>query len=452
MKFLAILKDSFREAVDGFVIYVMVGLSTLVILLVACIGYKPVPAEKAFASMLGSLRFVNADRGRSAIHGFPMSGVGFTVSDLQKLNEAELAQEGDYRLRLHIEDTVVGGLGGNRPQIVPKKDRMFFQGVANWAHTPGPNSNPDPDAVTDDLIADFVKDAFETEGNVQVMKIDRLPDVGPTHYVFQVETKGRKGARGWLHQPNLLFGAIEIPIEVPLGVMVYMIQDQLVNGFGAWITLLIAVVLTAFFFPNLMRKGAIDLVLSKPINRVTLLIFKYVGGLTFVFLNTAYAVGGVWLVLGLRSGIWSSGFLLTIFGITFYFAILYAVSTLIGVLTRNAIASILVTIAFWFLMWIVGFVYSFVDLVKHEPGFKDRIPKWVVVTVDTAHAVLPRTKDLDKLTTKLVVQGTLGESDKRRRTLDNLSWPSWGEVLGVSLAHIALMLGLASLRFVKRDF
>jgi ABC-type transport system involved in multi-copper enzyme maturation permease subunit len=454
MKFFMILKDSFREAVDGFVIYVMVILSTLLIVLVGCIGYEPVEAQLAFDSMLRSSRFVNSDRGRSAFRAFPMFGVSFKIQDLQKLNDASQPQEGDYKMRLVIADST---LGMQPPDAKEKKtdktDSQFYQAVAFWNHTPDGNSMslPDANAVSDAIVFDFLKDMFETHGNVNVSEVTRLPDEGRNNYVFQITTKGRKGVRGWLHRPNLFFGAIEVPIEFSLGRMVYFLQDQLVNGLGAWISLLVAVIFTAFFIPNMMRKGAVDLLLSKPIHRVSLLIFKYLGGLMFVFLNTAYAVGGVWLVMGLRSGVWSPGFLLIIFGITFYFAILYAVSTLFGVLTRNAIVAILVTMAFWFTMYIVGQIYGVLDVLRHEAGIKDRIPKWVYSTVDVANAVLPRTKDLDKLTTKLVADGTLAEGDKRQMKLDNLTWPSWFEVLGVSCAHIAIMLGLACWRFATRD-
>ncbi len=302
MKFFMILKDSFREAVDGFVIYVMVILSTLLIVLVGCIGYEPVEAQLAFDSMLRSSRFVNSDRGRSAFRAFPMFGVSFKIQDLQKLNDASQPQEGDYKMRLVIADST---LGMQPPDAKEKKtdktDSQFYQAVAFWNHTPDGNSMslPDANAVSDAIVFDFLKDMFETHGNVNVSEVTRLPDEGRNNYVFQITTKGRKGVRGWLHRPNLFFGAIEVPIEFSLGRMVYFLQDQLVNGLGAWISLLVAVIFTAFFIPNMMRKGAVDLLLSKPIHRVSLLIFKYLGGLMFVFLNTAYAVGGVWLVMGL---------------------------------------------------------------------------------------------------------------------------------------------------------
>src|SRR5436189_298975 len=83
--------------------------------------------------------------------------------------------------------------------------------------------------------------------------------------------------------------------------------------------------ITAFFIPEMLRKGTIDMLLAKPIHRATLLVCKDVGGLTFVLLSSAIAIGGVWLVLGLRSGIWSPQFLLVIPITTFFFAILYSV-------------------------------------------------------------------------------------------------------------------------------
>ncbi|HYT90386.1 MAG TPA: hypothetical protein VEL76_16890, partial [Gemmataceae bacterium] len=52
MKYLAILKDSVREALDNKVIYVMVGLSLLVTLFVLSAGFEPLPAEDMMARLL----------------------------------------------------------------------------------------------------------------------------------------------------------------------------------------------------------------------------------------------------------------------------------------------------------------------------------------------------------------------------------------------------------------
>ena len=44
-QFFAILGDSFREAVDGFVIYTMLGLSALTMLIVGSMSFTPAPPE-----------------------------------------------------------------------------------------------------------------------------------------------------------------------------------------------------------------------------------------------------------------------------------------------------------------------------------------------------------------------------------------------------------------------
>jgi ABC-type transport system involved in multi-copper enzyme maturation permease subunit len=253
---------------------------------------------------------------------------------------------------------------------------------------------------------------------------------------------------------------------------------------------LAGVIDTAGFIPNMLRKGAIDLLLTKPMSRPLILIFKYLGGMLFVFLLTTFTVGGVWVAIGLRTGVWAPGLLYCIFGVTFYFAILYACSTLFGVLTRNAIVSIVVTIVFWFVVWLIGTIHNTVTVLdnlevqrerpasakkadekadngKTEKGKTNegednstterdemaapRVPKALVQTFDILNAVTPRTKDLDTLTTKLISQDLLSPAEQRQAGL-KLRDLNWGEVLGVAGAYIALFLGLAMLRFVTRSY
>ena len=330
----------------------------------------------------------------------------------------------------------------------------FREAVAYWGTVPDKNNPQLPDAakVSDEEMVNFIKDQFSTFGNMEIAKVTKLPPREDGVYSFEVETKGMKGAKGWMHYAWVLFGAFKLPWPATLGNCIFFIENTLINGIGAWVALLVSVVLTAFFIPNMMRKGAIDLLLSKPIMRPTLLIYKYIGGLTFVFLNTTIAVGGVWLVIGLRSGVWSNRFLLIILGITFFFAILYAVSTLIAVLSRNAIVAILVTCAFWFVMYLAGTFYTAMDMLRKEKTTKESIPSWVFTSADVLHAVVPRTKDLDLLTTKLIVDDTLGKAEKREGRVDLITFPTWGEVIGVSSAWIVVMLGLACWRFSTRDY
>ena len=229
----------------------------------------------------------------------------------------------------------------------------------------------------------------------------------------------------------------------------------MVNGFGSWIGILVAVVLTSFFVPNMLGKGTVDMLVVKPIHRFVLLLYKYIGGLWFVFLNTAFAVGGVWLMIGLRTGIWAPGFLVSIPGITFYFAILYAVSVLTAVLTRSPIVCILVTVLVWAMLWGDGIGYSILTAFRKEPEVKaqaDDIPPWVYTTADAVHFVLPRTKDLDVLLTKTIGGELLTEAEYKSNGYDKLPDINWAESLIVSGVFIAVLLGLACWRFSVKDY
>ena len=93
LQFWAILKDSFREAIDGFVIYVMLGLSALVILVCASLSFTPEPPDQAFDKITKSFNLVFAEKGRSRVIG--MSSNKYKASDVQPI-------EGGYKFRLSV--------------------------------------------------------------------------------------------------------------------------------------------------------------------------------------------------------------------------------------------------------------------------------------------------------------------------------------------------------------
>lgn len=100
--------------------------------------------------------------------------------------------------------------------------------------------------------------------------------------------------------------------------------------------LLLAIFASASFIPVMLEKGNIDLLLSKPVSRVQLLLGKYFGGLLVVFLNLAFLILGVWLIISLKFSVWDPKFLTTIITVTFTFAVLYSMIVLFGVLTKNS--------------------------------------------------------------------------------------------------------------------
>jgi ABC-type transport system involved in multi-copper enzyme maturation permease subunit len=121
-----------------------------------------------------------------------------------------------------------------------------------------------------------------------------------------------------------------------------------------WIATVLALISTAGIFPDFISAGSIDLVLAKPIGRLRLFITKYVGGLLFVALQVSVFCTASFLVLGFRGGTWLPAVFLAIPIVTIFFSYLFCVCVLLGIITRSTIASLLLTLLAWFLMFAIG--------------------------------------------------------------------------------------------------
>jgi ABC-type transport system involved in multi-copper enzyme maturation permease subunit len=108
---------------------------------------------------------------------------------------------------------------------------------------------------------------------------------------------------------------------------------------------LLAVFASAGLVPVLLEPGRIGLLLSKPVSRPILLTGRYLGNLSIIALNHVYLIVSIWLILGARTGIWESRFLLAIPISVFMFAVLLCVVVLIGVVFESAALSVMVTVA-----------------------------------------------------------------------------------------------------------
>jgi ABC-type transport system involved in multi-copper enzyme maturation permease subunit len=474
-QFFAILGDSFREAVDGFVIYAMLGLSALTMLLVGSMSFEPAPPQDAFDTIAGKFNMIIPEKGRSRSVSYGNASSTYKASDVTP-------HGGGYKLRLTVT--------ANRPSTTfvngkdvsdPKQGDSFRTAVAQWAGQAGQTKTvevPGPDgkgggkkgggpkfdvsfrqptaeeqtAVSTAQMEEFLASQFHMQAGVNATVQRVTEGVAEPTYAFDVTTAGGSGVRGWPHATKIFFGTVTISKRGTLGQTLYFIEDQIINGLGAGVALLIGVIITAFFVPNMLRKGSLDLLISKPIGRTPLLIYKYVGGLTFIFLVSTFTIGGVWLVIALRSGFWDPTFLILIPILTFSFAILYSVSVLFGVLTRSPIVAMLGTIGFMFVVWLAGWGKRFVELSRTEPD-EGGMPSWLVTIIDAANTVLPRYKDLDTITSKLIIDGTLTPAEARFASpVSMLEYPSWTTTVGTSLVFIAVMLALACWRFRKRDY
>ena len=122
----------------------------------------------------------------------------------------------------------------------------------------------------------------------------------------------------------------------------------------SWATIILALVSTAGIIPDLISSGMIEPVLSKPIGRVRLFLTKFFTGLLFVGLQvTVFSVGAL-LVIGIRGGAWELKLLLAIPIVLALFSYLFSFCALMGLITRSTIASLLITMLLWFIIWIVN--------------------------------------------------------------------------------------------------
>ncbi len=135
--------------------------------------------------------------------------------------------------------------------------------------------------------------------------------------------------------------------------------QNLFQGLGigiwlSWIASILALVTTAGFFPNLIQAGSIEIHLSKPIGRLRLFLTRYLTGLLFVALQVAVFTTASFFVLGIRGGVWIPTVFLAIPIVIVFFSYLFAFCVLIGVMTRSAMPALLLTMLFWFALYIVN--------------------------------------------------------------------------------------------------
>ena len=187
-------------------------------------------------------------------------------------------------------------------------------------------------------------------------------------------------------EPEQLFPAINQVIVIALDILL---------GVGG---VFVAVLVTASMIPQTFEAGSVDLLLSKPVFRAGLFLAKFVGGCAFIAINAAYFIGGLWLVLGCRFGLWNQRLLLAIPLYLFLFAIYYAVSSLAGVVWRNAIVSVVMAVVFWAVCWALGFANQLVEGLALNPRPIVTVSKSIVALGDELRVDWSMEGRLERLT------------------------------------------------------
>lgn len=124
------------------------------------------------------------------------------------------------------------------------------------------------------------------------------------------------------------------------------IYKYLIGGVGVGLLtggIFLSIFATAGLIPSMLEKGSIDLLLSKPLNRIQVLSGRSLGALAIVFVNITYLIFGIWLILGMKTGIWVFSVLYIIPVVCLVFMIIYSWMALWGVLLSNSALTIMIT-------------------------------------------------------------------------------------------------------------
>lgn len=194
--------------------------------------------------------------------------------------------------------------------------------------------------------------------------------------------------------------------------------------------ILLAIFSTASFVPNMLEKGNIDLLLSKPISRTQLLIGKFSGGFLIVLINLTFLVAGVWFVIAVRFGAFNLTFLTIILSISFTFAVLYSLMVLFGVITQGSVAG----------MMIAYFIFLILSPLLNAG--RNQFDKFITsdflkTIIDFFYYILPKTTELMG---NITMDLALGKGIE-----------DWQPVL-TSFAFMIAAVGYAVFLFNKKDF
>ena len=107
----------------------------------------------------------------------------------------------------------------------------------------------------------------------------------------------------------------------------------------------------AGLIPGMLEKGTIDLFHSKPLARSELLMARALGAVSGIAVNLIYFFLGIWLIFGLKLGVWHWGFLSSVVFVVYAFVCFFSVVTIVGLITRSTGFSIMLAFAFSIISW-----------------------------------------------------------------------------------------------------
>ncbi|HWB08362.1 MAG TPA: ABC transporter permease subunit [Pirellulales bacterium] len=264
----------------------------------------------------------------------------------------------------------------------------------------------------------------------------------------RAEISGVSIAEGRL---TIAFGAIRLPVARDARAAVHFLQLVLACGVADTLGLLLTIIWTAGFLPGFLDGRNLAVLLAKPASRRLLLGGKFVGVLSFVLLHATVFVGGTWLMLGLRTGVWDAAYLWSVPLLLIHFAIFFSFSLVLAVCTRSTVLCVFGSILFWFLCW--GMNFGRHEVVAENYRASEAVFGSEAVTlVEAAYWTLPKPADVGMLLYEAVdAAGDFGQVAAFQQVKEHGDFHPYLS-LATSLAFMVLLLAGASRQFSALDY
>lgn len=344
--YLAIIKDSFREATHSRVLWILLVLISLVLAVIAPLTYHEVVST--------GIRDEDVEEWSKLVESLRQASASFQKTGARRMWDVMNAEQ-----RKSIEE------------FRPLKQNPTFTDIGEFQSAVRRVLDALEEAIQrKDLYQKeyWTRSQLGSEGRELVDRVDRLSD-RETERLNRLLVEAAFPGLVRASPPTSLqfsWAGMNIPPALPvhknqfaerlLRALPY-VMDKFVLSIG----LLVAMLVTAPLIPQTFDTGSLHLLLSKPISRVMLYLTKFAGGCAFVLLAATYLFVGLWLICGTRLGIWEHRLLWCIPIYTFVFAVYYSVATLAGAYWRNTVVSIALASLFWGICFGIGITKSVVE-------------------------------------------------------------------------------------------
>lgn len=346
--YLAVFRDSFDEALDSRVLWVVVGLTTLLLVALAPLAVTDElegPLGPDDIVDVGGLADALVKAGQASDRPSPGLRLWTLASDRARQNWRRLAAADDPASE-SLRDAVaefLDGLNGllARPDLYdePSWQRVRLGDEAKTL------------LKRDDLRGDAVR----------VARRNRL--LLEAAYPALVEEAAPPAVR--FDYLGLLSDLPAMPVRKES--IVNDLLQLFMRFFLGTVGVFTAILLTSTMIPHTFEAGAVDLLLSKPVHRGLLYVTKFLGGCVFITLSATYMIVGLWLLSGWRYGVWNARLLWCVPLFLLLFAVYYAFSALVGLVWRNAIVSVVLTVLFWLACFLLDMTYRVTQAAYVEP-------------------------------------------------------------------------------------